>query len=287
MGLRLVHSAEMYWPNRGELELGHRLTTEALHLQGANERTLHRCRALIVAGQQAHFLSRYRQAREFLEESQSIAREIGNQERLGAALLLLGRVSIAQDDRVAARSYLMESLALARSSGNKRGVSGALHSLADIQLGEGDVQAAITLFEQSLTLSREEGNHLNVALGLITLARLSIESRSIDRAREMLREAVVIAADINSQWAVPPLLKACAELGALLGEWPRTARFIGAFEAQRQLTGLSHDAREEGSYSRLKAQAQETLGETAFADAETAGHDLSLDVAIAEMRAWL
>jgi len=287
LGLRLVHSAEMYWPNRGLLELGHRLTLEALRRDGADRRTLHRCRALIVAGQQAAFLHDSSRALEYLEESLSIANESEDHERRGVALLLLGRVAHTQADRLAARRFYSESLAIVKRAGNKRAVAGVLESLGQLHEEDGEDQAAIQLYEESLRLSREEGNQLNVALGVTNLARIAIKCGASYRARELLLEAATITVQLDSQWAAQLVLQSCAELSGLIGDWPRSARFLGALEAAFLRTSSNHHTMSEATEQLVKRRARKEMGEEAFATALCAGQTMSLHAAMTEMREWL
>src|SRR5438132_4759695 len=103
-GLRLVFALRNSWADRGLSGLGHRLTLEALARPGAGERGIARCRALAAAGMLEYFMGRYKDAEEHVQESLAIAREIGDKERVGAALTLLGHVVLMQDP-AAARDY--------------------------------------------------------------------------------------------------------------------------------------------------------------------------------------
>ena len=77
-GLGLAWALKPYWINRGLLDLGLRLTVEALARPGAEGRTHARCRGLFDAGQIGTYMGRYAEAQGYLEESLAIAREIGD-----------------------------------------------------------------------------------------------------------------------------------------------------------------------------------------------------------------
>src|SRR5262249_26280300 len=62
MGLRLVIAAKLYWGYRGHLDLGYRLTVEALARSRHPRHDGERCRALHNAGQFALFMGRYFEA---------------------------------------------------------------------------------------------------------------------------------------------------------------------------------------------------------------------------------
>jgi predicted ATPase len=73
MGLTLAWAVQDYWFNRGLLELGHRLTVEAISRAGAMERNSARWRALATAGDLSYWMGRYGEATSYLEECLSIA----------------------------------------------------------------------------------------------------------------------------------------------------------------------------------------------------------------------
>src|SRR5215831_7961172 len=89
-GLRLVFALRLYWVNRGLLALGHRVTVEILTRPGLQARDLARCRALVAAGQMSFFVGRDGEARKYLTESLSIARELEDTTWIAGVLQPLG-----------------------------------------------------------------------------------------------------------------------------------------------------------------------------------------------------
>ena len=154
-GLRLTSSIKFYWLNRGLLDLGHRIAVHALSRRGAQSRDFARSRGLCDAGQLCCFMGRYKEAQEYLEESLSIAREIGDTTRIAAALQPLGMASLGEGDAAQARRYLEESVTLARQQGNKRELAAAINALAQLYRVEKDIESAKALYEDVVSLSRE------------------------------------------------------------------------------------------------------------------------------------
>jgi hypothetical protein len=66
---RLVHAIKQYWFIRGLLNLGHRVTVEAVANSDGQTTNLARCKALWVAGQICSFMGRYDEAQQFLQEA--------------------------------------------------------------------------------------------------------------------------------------------------------------------------------------------------------------------------
>ncbi|MBA3505009.1 MAG: tetratricopeptide repeat protein, partial [Betaproteobacteria bacterium] len=286
-GLRLVYLAKPYWLNRGLLGLGQRVTVEALARLGADERSLARCRGLSDAGQLSYFMGRYAEAKEYLEESLAIAREIGDKKRVAAVLQPLGMASLGQGDLAAALVHLREALALAQELGNTREFAAALNALAQLHRVKEELDAAQPLYETFLALAREMGDRDSIAIGLLNLAMVSIGRGSGEHAQEMLLDVLSIAEEIGSKPAGQGVLEVSAGLGALREEWERAAFFFGAAEAQTGQTGLHRDPADEAFLTPLIAKARDALGAAAFAAAVEAGRARCYEQAMAEVRTWL
>ncbi len=94
----------------------------------------------------------------------------------------LGLVAWAQGNMTAARELLEESLSLRREIGDKAGIPGSLIILALVALAEGSTTEARELLEESLTLIKEIDENLIMAyfllgLGLVDLAENNPEAR--------------------------------------------------------------------------------------------------------------
>src|SRR5262252_8653463 len=98
------------------LELGYRLTTEALARSAAQASTLDRCGALYAASHLAYFLGQGPDAAMHAEQSLKIAREIGDDKRALDALLLLGH---AEGNYEHALMHYEAAIVLARRIGDK------------------------------------------------------------------------------------------------------------------------------------------------------------------------
>jgi predicted ATPase/class 3 adenylate cyclase len=287
LGLRLVFSIKLYMIYRGLLALLHRVTVEALTREGAKSRSIARCRALHSAGQLGFFMGRYAEAQQYLEESLSIGRELGDKGRTAVVLQALGMASLGQGNVAMARGHLEEALAIARELGNKRELAAALNALAQLHRVEGALNAAEPLYEQALELARDLEDRESIAIGLLNLAMVSIARSSGDRAQEMLLDALVIADDIGSKRAGQSVLEVSAGLAALRAEWQRAARLYGVAQAQMEQAGLHRDPADEAFVAPLIAQARQALGTAAFATAEIAGHALAYEEGMVDARAWL
>jgi tetratricopeptide (TPR) repeat protein len=287
LGLELVHAIELYWSYRGLLELGQRVTVEALARAGAQQRTHSRCRALVSAANLSYWMGQYSDARGYAEEALAIARELGGEARLAGVLRILGRMAQSQGDLGTARAHLEESISIARQVGDPLLLAGALNPLAELRREEGDLEGAEPLYAEALALRRALGDSSNVAVNLLNLAMIAIAHDAGDRARPMVLEAVVIAEQTGSRRMGQAALEVAAALGAALGQWDDAARFYGAAERQLEEMHIRRAPVDAESLAPLMARVRDALGAPAFAEAEAAGRAGSYEKAMAEARTWL
>jgi predicted ATPase len=285
--LRLVNLVKRYWFHRGLLELGLRVTLEALSQPGARQRNIERCHGLFTAGQLRHLMGKYGEARKCLDESVAIARELGEARSIIAVLQSLGMAAQGEGDLATARAYLEEALTLAQRGGDERRIAAATNALAQFECADGKWQAAEPLFEKVVALSRETGDREVVAIGLLNLAIVSISRGLGERALPMLGETVAIAEEIGSSRVEQSLLEVTAGFASQRGDTERAARFYGAAEAQARKTGLRRDPTDEAFLAPLMARARELRGAAAFDAAASAGFALSPREAVTEVRDWL
>ena len=286
MGLHLACGMQLYWMRRGILRLGHRVTVEALERAGAQARTFVRCKALYAAANIGSVMARRREAQAYVEESLAIGRELGNKDRIAAALVLLGTLLSDQGDRAGARKCYEESLVLSEELGNALRLSNALGSLGALHGSQGNFDEAEALFERSLALSRKQGNRNNIAANLCNLALVAIRRGACPRARTSLLEALTIAEDIGAKSLGLAILGITATLEATDRRYERAARSYGARRAEGERQGFDAN-REDEILMPLIAQARAALGDDAFAQAEAAGYRLGYAEAMADVREWM
>jgi predicted ATPase/class 3 adenylate cyclase len=286
LDLKLVSPIKLYWISRGLMELGHRLTVEALAREGAGERNHVRCKGLFDVGQLRYFMGRYAAARESLEESLAIARELADKRAIAAVLQPLGMAALGQGQLVTAGDYLEEAVALAKERDNKRELAAAYTALAQLRRVEGRSDAAMPLYEQVLRLARDLDDRESVAIALLDLVMVT-KSADTQKAKAMLGDALEIAVELRSTRVVQSALDVCAGLAAMGGDWERAARFYGAAEAQANQTALRRDPADEAYLVPLLETARKALGAQPFAAAESRGRALPREDAMSETRAWL
>ncbi|MGZ5097207.1 MAG: ATP-binding protein [Usitatibacter sp.] len=284
LGLQLANGIKLYWSNRGLIELGHRVTLEALARPGAKQRNFARCRGLFDLGQFRYLVGRYAEARECLEESLAIARELGDRKAIAAVLQPLGLAAFGQGDLGVARDHLEEALSLANERGDKREVSAAASALGQLYRVAGKAEQAQPLFRKVVAIAREQEDAETIAIGLLNLAMLGVAGGEPVAAAGMLREALDIAMRLDSRRVGQSVIEVCAGLAASRQDSAFAAHLYGAAEAHALRTALRRDPADEAFLAPLIAQARAALGGTGFAAAETEGRARAYEDAIVEAR---
>ena len=284
---RLVHAIKHYWFIRGLLNLGHRVTAEAVANSGGQTTSIARGKALWVAGQICCFMGRYEEAQRYLRESLAIAKSVNDRDIMVVVLNTLALAELGQGDRASARLHCEEALALAQSSGNKRRIVTASNALAQLHRLEGDLESAGRLYGQCETLARELGNREFTAVALLNLAMVAIAHGFAQRAAALLLEVLEISNETGSKPAMQSVMEVSAGLAGLRREWQRAAYYYGAAETQTRITGIQRDPADEAFLRPVMGRTREELGAAQFDVAEATGRALPFQEAVADARAWL
>ena len=285
LGLRLVSTIKQYWLSRGLLGLAHGIMVEALARAPARSRA--RCRALFDAGQVGYFMGLYREARQHLEESIAIGREIGDKLVTASALQPLGMACVGVGDIASGRAYLDEALVLAREQAEPRNVAAAVNMRAQLHRIEGDLNAAEPLYAHVLDLAREMQDRASIAICLLNLAMVAIDRGNGDRARLVLSEALEISRSIGSKPSEQSVLEVCAGLAGMMKDWDRAATFFGAAEEQASRTSIHRDPADDAFLMPWMEKARAALGAERFEQRGAEGTARDFDETLEEARAWL
>ena len=287
LGLRMAHALRPYWIHRGLLSLGLRFSLDVLSRRGLLDRNDARCQALAGAGQMCFFMGRDTEAKAYLSESLSIARETGNTKWAAAVLQPLGMACLGEGDFAAARQYLQEAVVLARALENKRELAASLNALAMLHRTEGEIDAARPLYETALSLARELGDPAYIAMFLLNLAMVSLARSSSDKVPEMLLEVLRIGAETGSTPVAQSALETCAGLAVARKDWLLAALFFGVAEEQAKQTGLRRDPADEAFVVPLLASTKQVLGAQVFDDTCAKGRAMTLEAAVTQASSWL
>ncbi len=285
LGLKLARGNKSYWINCGILTLGHRVIAEALARPRAARDEL-RCRALFDAGQLAYYMGRYPEAQRRLEESLAIGRELGNKQRIAAALQPLGGSFLGQGLFEQAQAHFEEGVALTTELGSKRDVAAAMNALGSMHRMRGGLERASALYRDADRLMGEAGDTLSRALIALNHAIVAVLHENPGGARTHLLEAIAVSESLSAARLGLATIEVCSGFAASRGEPERAARFYGVAEAENSATGLHRDPADEAFLAPLIDKVREELGPR-YRAIEDGGRRLPYTRAIAEARAWL
>jgi tetratricopeptide (TPR) repeat protein len=138
----------------------------------------------------------------------------------------------------AARSPLEESITIASEIGSDYRLSAALLSLGQVESAVVDYDRAAPLLHEALALYRKLGNIRGEAVVQQTLAAVSLLAGRIQEARELLLGTLDYATGSKDTEFLANTLEMFACTNAGLGDMPQAARLAGAAEALRQRAGI-------------------------------------------------
>jgi tetratricopeptide (TPR) repeat protein len=275
------------WHAQGLMELGFRVTEEALTRAGTAAPPRLRGRALGDAAYLSCALGRYEETAAYSREKLAIAQAEGDLGGASIAHYWLGAVAVADSDWATARKHLEDAVALSREEGELGSLAGSLSGLADVVRGAGDLDAARSLYQEALGIFRAKGERHSLAITLINLAIVAIAYGERERPCELLREASAVAVEIGSLQVEQLVVEILAQLMVSRGDWERATRLDATAAARLEQMGLRRSPVDEQSRTKSMGKARTALGAAQFDAAEAAGRAASFGDALAEAREWL
>ncbi|HEV2124196.1 MAG TPA: tetratricopeptide repeat protein, partial [Chloroflexota bacterium] len=307
---RLAGALTWFWFLRGHLSEGRTWLARALeaeHIDGASD--LPRAKALCAAGTLAYMQGDVRQSLPLLEQSLVMCRR-WNDERgvalatrhLGAALLFQGENPVAEGlieesvhvyrelgetwetafslhfwgnaalfraDLATARSRYEQSLGLFAEINNTWGMALELNGLGNVSFQSGDHTAADHLYDRSLQIRRELDEPWLVANSLCSLADVARHQGDCYRARSLYQEGLLVFRDLGDRRNVAACIAAL--VGLSLENAQRTATLLTAVDELLTATGARLEPPDQADVARWLEQARGSLGDAAFATAQTLG----------------
>jgi predicted ATPase/serine/threonine protein kinase len=322
-GLRLGTALFRYWEIREYLAEGRDRLGRLLKLAGASAPTKLRMRALFAAGVLAGEQGDYASADALINESQDIARklgdktgiavslnalavfardrgdvatarvlfetslglwrELGDQKAVARALSNLANVLKLQGDYDRARALYAECLAIFRGLGDRTGVAWSLNYQGDVARDQGDSAAAQALYEQGLVIFRELGDRWGIAGTLADLGSLAREQRNYPRVHSLYRESIRIFQELEHKRGIARLLECFACSAAAQLQAERSLRLAGAAAALRQNIGAPLTPAEQAKLEASLHLARQALSNTVGVAAWLEGWTLPVDKVVEEV----
>ncbi|MFB2898510.1 CHAT domain-containing protein [Aerosakkonemataceae cyanobacterium BLCC-F50] len=167
---------------------------------------------LLQQGNQQLNSNQFEAALQPLQQALAVYKEIGDRQREGTALLLIGTVYTNLKNFPLAIEYLKQSLQIARLTNNPNLEMSAKQILSLVQIFEAErllqqgiqqlntnqFEAALQSLQQALAISQEIGYRLGQGKALLLIGGIYIQLNNFPRAIESLEQSLQIARAINN-----------------------------------------------------------------------------------------
>jgi predicted ATPase/DNA-binding transcriptional LysR family regulator len=264
--LRLTGGLLEFWMVRADWNEGREWLERALALRGEVDPAV-RMKALQAAGELADALSDYSASKSYFEESLAIARGLGDERGIAAALTGLAFEAHRVGRHGEARPLLEESVTILRNLGDEPSLARSLGGLAWL---ENDYRRARKLWSDTLTIQRRLANRENVGWTLIQVGHCSQCMGDSAGARAAYEETLSIARELGYERMIARALTQLAEVALRDGDaagardlfdeslliWRKIGHRSGLVDSLR---GLGDVARLEGDFAGATSLLEESL----------------------------
>jgi predicted ATPase/DNA-binding winged helix-turn-helix (wHTH) protein len=208
---RLCVALFRFWEMREHLAEG-RARLESVLPMGGSASAKERANVLVYLSTFATVQGDFPAATDFVEQSLSIYRRLGDQ--WGIAVSMNARAIVAWDrqDYAAAESHFDESLACWRDLGDRVAVARCLHSFANCVRGRGDYVRARALLEEAGRIFEQLGDRSGAAWSLNQRGDIAREEGEVAAARELYQRALSTFREANDRWGIARSLTDLAQI---------------------------------------------------------------------------
>jgi tetratricopeptide (TPR) repeat protein len=180
-------------------------------------------------------------ARAYGEASFSIAKEAGDLEGAGRALLVLGYIALDGSDYESAESLHRQALAAFRECGSDRRVRITLGMLGFDAIAQKDYDEARRVLEEALILSRIADDSRGVQVATANLGFALVCQGRSEEARIHLRESLLLAHETSDVVNTSLELEDIAGLAAAQEDCEAAAVLLGGAAEFLEATGFWRD----------------------------------------------
>jgi predicted ATPase/DNA-binding CsgD family transcriptional regulator/DNA-binding XRE family transcriptional regulator/predicted negative regulator of RcsB-dependent stress response len=159
---------------------------------------------------------------------------------LALTATVLGSAQRHLGDRASARHSFQTALDLRTASGDRAKLAMAINNMALVELDDGNLDRARELLKQNLVIKRQLGEPRSIAIGLVNLTEVLIRSGRWQAARAVLAEAAELAA--GQPHLTGLVLCSQGHLAARQRNWERAAGLYQAAVDASQAGGHTHVA---------------------------------------------
>ena len=279
MAWEAVSRLPVYWYRRGLHAEGIEWLERALSISGTMPPTTH---IALHCGLATLYLFHGDSAlaRRHGDEALALAREIGDEQSLLAALTTVARNGTWHSEERAVREAIAigeEGLALARKTGDEVHRSILLTNLGEAFRTLGDLERAFEANRESLGIRQGSARVSN----LYNLGHIALELGDEQQADERYAEAYRVAREFRDPMGLVNQLGAIAQLSASRGRHDKAARLFGAFETHLDRMGIAETPPDRRTRERFFVLSRDALGVVEFERAWKEGSAMTVEEALA------
>jgi tetratricopeptide (TPR) repeat protein len=281
IGWRLSGALRTFWELRGYSREGQqylaRLLKSPIGLACVRERAY----ALLNAAALALHVGGYSEARNALQESLAIHRQLGREETALGILNALGIMALCLGDREGSVALHAECLQRARGLGQEGDVAEALHGLTNIARYDEDWERAATLCDQVIALYRRLSTPVKLVTGLSDRGLVAIAQGDLDRAVICYRECLALCLETGNLSVLSWCFIGCAGIALVRRRPVQTTRLLAVAAALLGMLGETLHPVDRADYERYLATVRARLEGEQFETEWAAGEAMSREEAIA------
>jgi non-specific serine/threonine protein kinase len=224
----------------------------------------------------------HKQAMRYLQESESIYRELGHLAGVASVIIISGRVVILHGDFdfEAMRLRLEEGLAIEESLG-RRGSSATLQLMGMMYFRGGKYQQALEHLEKSISISQRTGDKMYNYWSFVHSGYVLLRLGEFAQSRDVFIKSVMQFKETNIISGVVFSMEGLASLATQLGQFDRAVQLFAWTDATRETTRDRRPRVEQADVDRDMAVLRQKMGENAVAAAYGAGKAMTMEQALA------
>jgi hypothetical protein len=216
-----------------------------------------------------------------IERSMIVMRECGYRRGVASCLSLKGLFyRFPGCDVAASRTLLAQSIDIFRSLGDERGAAAAFGNLAELEFSSGDVEKAMQLVREALATNAGGKEAIILAIDHTNLAAYCIAANDLDAARVAAREGLKWALQGQHALGIAIVLQHFALIAALCDNQDVAARLIGYVDAYFDVLAYQREYTERWCLDKLMLALREHRTESEIERLAAEGARWSEDQAV-------
>ena len=240
-----------------------------------------RAAGLKTLGAALNFVDQYDRAREPLEQSLVLFKELGDAAGEASVPILLG-MQFANQGSLARGIELNEAaLVVARGAGDTPHIARALNFLGGCFLLTGELERSRATLEEAFEIHTKLGDHHSMAADLDSLAVAALSEGDAELAARHYNAILDVTSAYHSERDELYTVAGMACVAALRGDVHSAGRLWGVVEAAENRLGIHMIAAERALLERIVTPLQ---GDQAFQAGYATGRDIELAEAVRELR---